>query len=191
MLLSFLTGWTFTDVICIWPLNFYPPWQHSRTLFFFFLRILSAPFQKLGHRSSFSLFVPCFPVVHILVSFHNYYIFHLLYHSDLHSPPRQCHFFLSLPTLSPPFMSPASDNPSADWLVFVDFYTGCNNTGKHWTNTHPLLQMVALSNWTSFMGCLYRSSSCFKIGVSFPRIFTTTFTILEKQIKNDSFIRFY
>lgn len=152
---------------------------------FFFLCISSKPFQKLGHRSSFNLFVLCFSVVHTLVSFHNYYIFHLLYHSDLHFPPRLCHFSLSLPSFSPPFMSPASDNPSADWLVFADFYTGCNNMGKHSTNIYPLLQMVALSNWTSFMRCLRRSSSCLKSGVSFPRIFTTKFAILEKQIQND------
>lgn len=142
VLLSFLTGWSFTDVICIWPLNFDLPWQHSRILFFFFLRISSEPFQKLGHRSSFNRFVPCFSDVHILVSFHNYYIFHLLYHSDLHSPPRLCHFSLSLPSFSSPFMSPASDNPSADWWVFADFYTSCNNTGIHSTNPYPLLQMV-------------------------------------------------
>lgn len=187
VLLSFLTGWSFTDVICIWPLNFDLPWQHSRILFFFFLRISSEPFQKLGHRSSFNRFVPCFSDVHILVSFHNYYIFHLLYHSDLHSPPRLCHFSLSLPSFSSPFMSPASDNPSADWWVFADFYTSCNNTGIHSTNPYPLLQMVGLSNWTSFMGChLHRSSSCSK---SVPRIFIT-FAILEKQIQNYSFITF-
>lgn len=48
--------------------------------------------------------------------------------------------------------------------------------------------MVALSNSTSFMRCLHRGSSCLKSGVSFPRIFTTKFTVLEKQIQNDSFI---
>lgn len=156
----FLTGWTFTDVICIWPLNFHLPWQHSRTRFFFSsLRISSEPFQKLGDRSSLNLCVPCFSDVHMLVSFHNYYIFQLLYHSDLHSPPRLCHFSLNLPSFSPPFMSPASDDPAADWWVFADCYTGCNNTGLHPTNPYPRLQMVGLCNWTFasqlilFKGC--------------------------------------
>lgn len=33
---AFLISWTFTNVICIWPVNFYPPRQHSSILFFFF-----------------------------------------------------------------------------------------------------------------------------------------------------------
>lgn len=116
VLLAFLIGWTFTDVICIWPVNFYPPALLSSTpaYYSFFSLHFIRTFSKARSQGFVQSLCTCFLVMHILVFFQNYYIFHLFYQSDLRSPPRLCHFFLSLPSFSPSLMSPASDNPSAD-----------------------------------------------------------------------------